>query len=93
MLHDTNQNVQSTLEIAARKIFGFDPRSPEAHSKDPATLPDQSVMSDLIALPTRYKGLGLRRIDDFVGAAASIGCWGMVSRNHIGRTDEEGNRH
>ena len=50
-------------------------------------------MSDLIALPARYKGLGLRRMDEFVGAAASIGGWDMVSRNLIGRTDEEGNRH
>ena len=49
-------------------------------------------MSDLIALPARYKGLGLRRMDDFVGAAAPIGGWDMVSRNFIDRTDEEGNR-
>ena len=50
-------------------------------------------MSDLIALPARYRGLGLRRMGDFVGAAAAIGGWDMVSRNLIGRTDEEGIRH
>ena len=32
-------------------------------------------------------------MDDFVGATASIRGWGGVSRNPIGRTDEEGNRH
>ena len=31
-------------------------------------------------------------MDDFVGAAAAIGGWDMVSRNLIGRTDKEGNR-
>ena len=36
---------------------------------------------------------GLRRMGDFVGAAASIGAWNMVSRNLIDRTDEEGNRY
>ena len=46
-------------------------------------------MSGLIALPARYRGLGLRRMDDFVGAAAAIGGWDMVSRNLIGRTDVE----
>ena len=50
-------------------------------------------MPDLIAFPVRHKGLRHRRLDDFVGAAASIGGWGMVSRNPIDRTDEEGNRH
>ena len=50
-------------------------------------------MPDLIALPARYKGLGLRRIDDFVGAEAYIGGWNMVSRNLIDRTHEEGIRH
>lgn len=30
---------------------------------------------------------------DFVGAAASIGGWEMVTRNLIDRTDKEGNRH
>ena len=49
-------------------------------------------MPDLIAFPVRHKGLRHRRLDDFVGAAASIGGWGMVSRNPIDRTDEEGNR-
>ena len=55
---------------------------------------DQST--DLIALPVRHcehKGLGLRRLDDFVGAAASIGGWDTVSRNLIDRTDDEGTRH
>ena len=32
-------------------------------------------------------------MDDFVDAEATIGCWDMVSRNLIGRTDGEGNRH
>ena len=50
-------------------------------------------MPDLIALSVRHKGLGLRRLEDFVGATASIGGWDMVSRNLIGRTDDEGNRH
>ena len=63
--------------------------------KDPANLmlSDPSIMPDLIALPVRRKGLGMRRVDDFVGVAASIGGWDMVSRNPIDRTDEEGNRY
>ena len=60
LLHDTNQIVQSTLDKAVNRIFGFDPRSPDAYSKDPATLPDPSIMPDLLALPARHKGLGLR---------------------------------
>ena len=32
-------------------------------------------------------------MDVFVGAAASIGGWDMVSRNLIDLTDEEGNRY
>ena len=81
------------LDKSAMQIFGFDPRSQDAHSKDPASLPDPSIMPDLVALPARYKGLGLRRMGDFVGAAAAIGGWDMVPRDLIGRTDEEGIRH
>ena len=50
-------------------------------------------MPGLIALPVRHKGLGLRRLDDFVGAAESIGFLDMMIRIPIGRTDDEGTRH
>ena len=93
LLQVTNQVVQSTLDKAVTQIFGFDPRSSDAFSKDPATLSDPSIMPDLIALPVRHEGLGLQRLDDLVGATASIGGWDMVSRNLIDRTNEEGNRH
>ena len=50
------------LDRAVTHIFGFDPRSPDTYSKDPATLSDPSIMPDLITLPVRHKGLGLRRL-------------------------------
>ena len=61
------------------QIFGFDPRSPDAYSKDPATNPDPRTMPDLIALPARHKGLGLRRMDDAAGAAAFFGGWDLAT--------------
>ena len=88
-LQDTNQVVQMALDKAATQISGFDPRSPDAYLKDPATFSDPRIMPGLIALPVRHKGLGLRRLDDFVGAAASIGDLYLVSRNRIGFTDDE----
>ena len=54
-LQDTNQVVQRALGKAVTQIFGFNPRSSEAYTKDPATLPDPSIMRDLIALPVSTK--------------------------------------
>ena len=73
LLYDTNQVAQRALDKAVKQIFGFDPRSPGTYSRDPANPTDPSIMPDLIALPERRKGLGLRRMDDFVGSAESIG--------------------
>ena len=72
-LQITSQVVQRTLDTDVMKIFGFDPRSPDAYSKEPATLSGPSIMPDLIALPVRHKSLRLRRLDDFVGG--SIHWW------------------
>ena len=55
LLQVSNQVVQMTLDKAVAQIFGFDPRSPDAYSKEPATLSGPSIMPDLIALPVKSK--------------------------------------
>ena len=70
-LQITSQVVQRTLDTDVMKIFGFDPRSPGAYSKDLATLPDPSIIPETIAPPVKHKGLGLRRLDDFVGRGST----------------------
>ena len=58
-----------------------------APSGDPSTTPD------LIVPPVRHLGLGLRQMNDYVGAEAPTGTSGMISRNPIALTDGDKTRH
>jgi hypothetical protein len=88
---EINTKVQIALDNAITDILGFDPALLSSYSISPHTLSDPSIVADTICLPSKAKGMGLRRMDDYRGYCAYVGGWHMVAQQCIDIKDEEGN--
>jgi hypothetical protein len=83
LVESANKRIQKSLDWALELVTGLDLLNPAAYSQDPVNLQDPALGAERVAQPARHKGLGLRRIDDFVGSAAYVGGIELVSRRLI----------
>lgn len=86
----TNQRVQDALDRALTDICGIDINDPASFSLTPETLPDPSIVADTMTLPTKSKGMGIRRMTGHRGQCAYIGGWHIVANQCFDTKDEDG---
>jgi hypothetical protein len=89
-MKSANERIQQSLDRALEIATGLDFLNPAAYSQDPETPEDPALGAEMVAQPARHKGLGIRRIDGFVGSAAYIGGMELVSRRLIDKRGKDG---
>ena len=87
--------IQKTLDKTLIQIIGIDLQDQTSFLKDQVIsqtnrLKFPTLVSETIALPTKNKGLGIRKLDNFVGLAAWVGAMNLVARSFIDVTTQTG---
>ena len=72
-MEEINTKVQQALDSALDQVTGLKLLKSEAYDINPETLKDPTIGPEMVAQPARHKGLGIRKVDDFVGHVAFWG--------------------
>ena len=91
-MEEINTKVQQALDSALDQVTGLKLLKSEAYAINPDTLKDPTIGPEMVAQPARSKGLGIRKVDDFVGHAAFVGGIEIVVRRLIDHIAEDGSK-
>ena len=91
-MEEINTKVQQALDSALDQVTGLNLLKSEAYAINPETLKDPTIGPEMVAQPARHKGLGIRKVDDFVGHAAFVGGIDIIVRRLIDHIAEDGSK-
>ena len=91
-IEEINTKVQQALDSALDQVTGLKLFKSETYAINPESLKDPTLGPEMVAQPARHKGLGIRKVDGFVGHAAFVRGIDIIVRRLIDHIAEDGSK-
>ena len=88
-MEEANKLVQAALDEARTMVMGIDLSQAESFSEFPELLTDPQIVQETTELPTKAKGVGHRRVNNFLTKCVYIGKWEQITRAIIDTSPNE----